>query len=104
MPDFLKQRSSPAAVEQPPDVAVIVRSNINAVFTAASAPTDIRFSLPVLAKYGGWDTCIRASVTGATGKRLGERTFLVNIDNNQIGRREPVDDNHWCAKENYQKL
>src|SRR4051794_24246101 len=104
MPEFLKQTSPASAIEQPPEMAAILRRNINAVFTAASAPRDIRYSFPVPGKYGGWDICIRVALTGLSGNQLGERTYLVNIDNNQIGRREAVADSHWCAKETYQRL
>jgi hypothetical protein len=102
LPDFLKQASPAAKVEVPPDVPAILRSNINAVFVSTSAPTNIQYTLPVPAKYGGWETCVKASVTGATGKPLGERTYLVNIDDNQIGDRRDGADR--CAKETYQPL
>ena len=102
LPDFLKQASPAAKVEVPPDVPAILRSNINAVFVSTSAPTNIQYSLPVPAKHGGWETCVKASVTGATGKPLGERTYVVNIDDNQIGDRR--DDADRCAKEKYQPL
>jgi hypothetical protein len=104
MPDFLKQRAAKAEVEQPPDVASIVRGNMTAVFVEASSPTDISFSFPVRAKYGGWTTCLRASVNGATGRPMGVQTYLVNIDQGRVERRERVDDKHWCAKEIYQPL
>ena len=102
LPDFLKQSSPAAEVEVPPDVPAILRSNINAVFVSTSAPTNIRYTLPVAAKHGGWETCVKASVTGATGKPLGERTYLVNIDDIQIGDRRDGADR--CAKETYQAL
>jgi hypothetical protein len=102
LPDFLKQASAAAKVEVPPDVPAILRSNINAVFVSTSAPTNIQYTLPVPAKHGGWETCVKASVTGATGKPLGERTYLVNIDDNQIGDRRDGADR--CAKETYQPL
>jgi hypothetical protein len=102
LPDFLKQASLAAKVEVPPDVPAILRSNINAVFVSTSAPTNIRYTLPVAAKHGGWETCVKASVTGATGKPLGERTYPVNIDNNQIGDRRNAPDR--CVQERYQPL
>jgi len=57
------------------------------------------YTLPVAAKHDGWETCVKASVTGATGKPFGERTYLVNIDNNQIGDRRNGPDR--CAQETY---
>jgi hypothetical protein len=101
LPDFLKQASPAAAVEAPPDVPAILRGNIKALFVSTSAPTNIQYSLPVPAKHG-WETCVKASVTGATGKPLGERTYLVNIDHNQIGDRRDASDR--CANETYRPL
>ena len=101
LPDFLKQASPAAKVEVPPDVPAILRSNINAVFVSTSAPTNIQYTLPVPAKHG-WETCVKASVTRATGKPLCERTYLVNIDDHQIGDRRDGADR--CAKETYQPL
>ena len=98
LPDLLKQASPAVAVEAPPDVPAILSGNINAVFVSTAAPTNIQYTLPVLDKHG-WQTCVKASVTGATGKPFGERTYLVNIDNNQIGDRRNGPDR--CAQETY---
>jgi len=101
LPDSLKQASPAVAVEAPPDVQSILRGNINDVFLSVSAPTNIQYTVPVPAKQG-WETCVKASVTGATGKPLGERTYLVNIDHNQIGDRRDASDR--CANETYRPL
>ena len=101
LPDSLKQASPAVAVEAPPDVLAILRGNVNAVFASTSAPTNIQYTLPVPAKHG-WETCVKANVMGATGKPLGERSYLVNIDDNQIGDRRDGADR--CAKETYQPL
>jgi hypothetical protein len=105
MPEFLKQAApKKAEVEQPPDVGSILRSNTSAVFTLAASPTNIKFSRPVPANDGGWMTCVRASVHGATGRPIGTQTFLLNIDHGEVGRRELVDDNHCYAHETYQPI
>ena len=101
LPDSLKQASPAVAVEAPPDVQAILRGNINAVFVSTSAPTNIQYTLPVPSKHG-WETCVKANVMGATRKPLGERTYLVNIDHNQIGDRR--DASRRCAKETYRPL
>ena len=91
-------------IEQPPDLHLVVRDHISEVFTTASSPNNIGVSSPIPAKYGGWNVCIRASVNGATGRSIGMQTYLMNIEHNQIGARERVDADHWCAKETYQSL
>jgi hypothetical protein len=100
LPDSLKQASPAVAVEAPPDVPTILRGNINDVFLSTSAPTNIQYTLPIPAKHG-WETCVKASVMGATGEPLGERTYLVNIEHNQIADRR---DSDRCANETYRPL
>ena len=105
LPESLRQPAPRGAgIEQPPDVHVIVRNNISAIFTATASPSNIRVSFPVPAKFGGWTTCVKASAHGITGRSLGTQTYLVNIEHDQISLREHVDDTHWCAKETYQSL
>ena len=101
LPDSLKQASPAVAAETPPDVLAILRGNIDALFVSTSAPTNIQYTSPVPAKHG-WETCVKASVMGATGKPLGERTYLVNIDHIQIGDRRDASDR--CANETYRPL
>src|SRR5665647_1872199 len=100
VPAFFRQ-PAPNAVEteQPPDVHLIVRDNISAIFMATASPSNISVSFPIPAQYGGWTTCVKATTTGVTGRSLGTQTYLVNIEHDQISRREHVDDSHWCAKE-----
>jgi hypothetical protein len=104
LPETFRQPAPKTEIEQPPDVHLIVRNNISEVFATASSPTNISVSFPIPAKYGGWNVCVRASVHGATGRAIGMQTYLMNIEHNQIGEREHVDDSHWCAKETYQSL
>jgi hypothetical protein len=101
LPDSLKQATPAVAVEAPSDVLAILRGKINDVFVSTSAPTNIQYTSPVPAKHG-WETCVKANVMGATGKPLGERTYLVNIDHNQIGDRRDASDR--CANETYRPL
>jgi hypothetical protein len=105
LPEMVRQPASKAAeIEQPPDVSLIVRNNVSAVFTTGSAPRNVKVSFPIPAKYGGWEACVQASVRNVTGRSIGTQTYLVNIENGLIGRRERVDEAHWCAKETYQPL
>jgi hypothetical protein len=104
MPDIMKQPAPKVDVKQPPDVSSIVHGDLSAVFVAASAPNSITFSPPIPARDGGWTTCIRAAVSGATGRPLGIQTFLVNIEQGRVEGREHVDDRHWCNKETYKPL
>jgi hypothetical protein len=104
LPDFLKQTTATAQAEAPPDVAAILRANVNVMFVSTSTPTNIRYSPPVAANLDGWETCVRANLTGATGKSLGERTYLVNIQHDQIGDRQLASGHDHCAQETYKSL
>jgi hypothetical protein len=105
VPAFFRQPAPKAAeIEQPPDVHLIVRNNISALFMVASAPSNISVSFPIPAANGEWTTCVKATTTGATGKSLGMQTYLLTIEHDQIDQRERVDGTHWCAKETYQPL
>ena len=104
LPESFRQPAPNVEIEQPPDVHLVVRNNISAIFTTAASPSNISVSYPVPAKYGGWTTCVRATAHGITGRSLGTQTYLVNIEHDQISQREHVDGAHWCTKETYQSL
>ena len=95
LPESFRQPAPKAEIEQPPDVHLIVRNNLSAIFTEAASPSNISV---------GWTTCVRAIAHGITGRSLGTQTYLVNIEHDQISEREHVDGNHWCARETYQSL
>src|SRR5882757_5976540 len=84
LPESFRRPAPRAEIEQPPDVHLIVRNNLSAIFTEAASPSNISVSFPVPAKYSGWTTCVRATAHGITGRSLGTQTFLVNIEHDQI--------------------
>ncbi len=105
LPESFRQPAPKLAqIEQPPDVHQIVRNNISPIFMAGASPNHISVSFPMPAKYGGWTTCVRASVLGITGGSLGTQIYLVNIEHDRISRREHVEDTHRCAKETFEAL
>jgi hypothetical protein len=105
LPESFRQPAPKIAeIEQPPDVHLIVRNNISAIFMAGASPSNISVSFPVPAKYGGCTTCVKALGRGITGRSLGTQIYLLNIEHNRIGQREHVDDTHWCAKETFESL
>jgi len=86
--NFRQPAPKVAEIEQPPNVHLIVRNNISAIFMAAASPSNISVSFPVPAKYGGWTTCVKATAQGVTGRSVGTQTYLVNIEHDQIGQRD----------------
>ena len=65
LPESFRQPAPKAEIEQPPDVHLIVRSNLSAIFMAAASPSNISVS-------------------------FGTQTYLVNIEHDQISQREHV--------------
>jgi hypothetical protein len=105
VPAVFRQSAPKVAEEERPDIRLLVRNNIEAIFTAAAMPSHISISAPLRAKKGGWTTCVRAATIGITGKTLGVQTYLIGIDHGQIGQRDRVDDaTHWCGRETYEPL
>jgi hypothetical protein len=94
---------TPPSPDAAPDVRTVLQGQLSAVFMAAAAPTNVSFS-PPKPSFAEWITCVKASVSGATGRAIGTQIYLVNIDHGQISRRERVDAGHWCANEHYQSL
>jgi hypothetical protein len=81
LPESFRQPAPKVAeIEQPPDVHLIVRNNISAIFMAGTSPSNISVSFPVPAKYGGWTTCVKALARGITGRSLGTQIYLLNIE------------------------
>ena len=78
VPGFMRaQDAEPPPLETPPDVKQMVRDHLDAVFTTASAPHDVRVS-PVHhdLRGPGWVVCVRAELNSATGKPLGPLAAL----------------------------
>src|SRR5438477_1238530 len=88
LPKFFPQPAFEPEIDQPPDVDLIVRNNISAIFMASASPNNVSVSFPVPAKYGGWTTCVKATAQGINGRSLGTQIYLVNIERDQIGSRE----------------
>src|SRR5260370_38911024 len=80
LPESLRQPAPKVPeIEQPPDVHLIVRSDISAIFVAAALPRNISVSFPVPAKYGGWTTGVKATARGMTHTALCAHNSLWNI-------------------------
>jgi hypothetical protein len=95
LPESFRQPAPKVEIERPPDVHLIVRNNISAIFMAGASPSNISVSFPVPAKYGGWTTCVKALGRGITGRSLGTQIYLLNIEHNRIGQREQVPSGMW---------
>jgi hypothetical protein len=91
--------------EAAPDVAQLVRGRLDSVFVASSYPQKVRVSPPRHDLRGlGWTACVKAELTSATGKPLGEETYRIAISGGVIIDRRRAEAEDTCAIENYQPI
>src|ERR1700685_2360747 len=106
LPEFMRAKpTDPPPIEQPPDIRRMVRERLDQVFVAQSNPQNVRVSEPRHELRGlGWSACVKAELTSATGKPLGEETYRISINGGVIidRRRALPEDN--CASEFYQPI
>src|ERR1700722_1196578 len=104
--DFMRAKpSDPPPLEQPPDIRRTVRERLDQVFVAQSNPQNVRVSEPRHELRGlGWTACVRAELTSATGKPLGEETYRISINGGVIIDRQRASPEDTCAAETYQPI
>src|ERR1700721_1353264 len=86
LPEFIRAKpTDPPPIEQPPDIRRMVRERLDQVFVAQSNPQNVRVSEPRHELRGlGWTACVKAELTSATGKPLGEETYRISINGGVI--------------------
>jgi hypothetical protein len=105
LPDFMRAKASEPPAETPPDVKQMVRSHLDSVFVAASAPRDVRVSPPYRELRGpGWTACVRAELTSATGKPLGTQTYRITIEDGVILDRRHAEADDNCVSETFEPI
>ena len=103
LPEFMRaQASEPPPPESAPDVKRIVSEKLESVFASTSYPQNVRVSPAHHEVRGpGWNACVRADVTSATGKPLGEQTYRIIINDGEIADRKRVGGEDNCVSEKY---
>ena len=98
----------PTAVEEPlPAVKLILERNFKNLFDPSTNARNVRmggvrrFQTPSGLEYG---TCLKASVTGLTGKNVGGVTYVVTVAKNQVSDRRRATPEDECDGETYQRL
>jgi hypothetical protein len=106
VPEFMRAKApEPVAPEAPPDVKQLLRDDINAVFTAASRPANVRASPPRHAPQGNsWTACVRADLNSVTGRPLGPQTYRLTITESRIADRRRADEDDNCVSESYEPI
>jgi hypothetical protein len=106
VPEFMRAKAGdPPPPEPIPDVKQLVREKLDSVFVTQSYPQQVRVSPPRHDLRGlGWTACVRAELTNAVGKPLGEETYRITISGGVILDRRRAEPEDTCASESYQPI
>jgi hypothetical protein len=106
VPDFLRAKpADPPALEPPPDVLQMVREKLDQVFVAQSNPRKVQVSEARHELRGlGWTACVKAELTSAAGKPLGEATYRITINGGVITDRRQALPEDACDSQTYQPI
>jgi hypothetical protein len=106
VPEFMRAKApDPAPLEAPPDVKRMLGEKLDAVFTAASRPAQVRVSEPRHNLRGpGWTACVMAELTSVIGKPLGTQTYRITIADGVISDRRQVEAEDTCTTESYEPI
>ena len=106
VPEFMRAKApDPPPLEAPPDIKTMLREKLDAVFTPASRPTQVRVSEPRHNLRGpGWTACVKAEVVSVIGKPLGTQTYRIEISDGVISDRRQVEADDTCFIESYQPV
>ena len=106
VPDFMRAKpADPPPLEAAPDARSMVRDKLDAVFTAQSNPQRVQVSeaRPEL-RGRGWTACVKAELTSATGKPLGEETYVISINSGVVIDRRRALPEDGCDVRAYQPI
>lgn len=103
LPEFMRAKAPESALpEPPPDIKTMLREKLDAIFTQAARPTQVRVSEPRPNLRGpGWTACVKAEVVSVIGKPLGTQTYRVAISDGVISDRRQVEAEDTCFIESY---
>jgi len=106
VPAFMRVKTvEPPPLETPPDVGQLLRDHLDAVFVASSNPHQVRYAAPHHVPIGpGWFACVRAELTSATGRPIGEQNYLITIHDGVIDDRRHAESTDNCGSESYQPI
>lgn len=106
VPEFMRNKApDPVPPEAAPDVKQLLRSNLEAVFAAASRPTNVRVSPVRHAPLGAsWTACVKAEINSVVNKPLGTQTYRLTIEGGRIVDRRRADDDDNCVSESYEPV
>jgi hypothetical protein len=104
-PAFMRQKAREAPPpDPPPDVATIVREQLDSIFVPSSLPHNTQISRPHRnPRAPDWIACVKADVRFANG-RIDNRIYLITIDKGTIVDRRLSGDEDNCPSEHFEPI
>jgi hypothetical protein len=106
MPESLRlPKPEPRSADPEPQVASMLHGGSYSVFADSAHPTNVMFARPRRDPESlGWIFCIKADVIAVDGSPMGTQTYLVHVEQGNIGRRHPAEPGDGCDTESYHRL
>jgi hypothetical protein len=106
LPDYMRAKpADPPPLEPAPDARQMVREKLDQVFTAQSYPQHVRVAEARHELRGrGWTACVKAELTSANGKPLGEETYVISINSGVIIDRHRALPEDACDTQTYRPI
>ncbi|WP_284420646.1 MULTISPECIES: hypothetical protein [unclassified Bradyrhizobium] len=103
LPAFMRVKPpEPPQPEAPPDVALLVRKNLEMIFVATTQPRDLEVSSPRRTDQGdAWTACVRAQIISAAGAPLQRQTYRLTIKQSEIIDRRRAAAGDDCLSQSY---
>jgi hypothetical protein len=95
----------PPPPEAPPDVAVLIRKNLDMIFVATALPRDLEATPATRTERGdAWTACVRAQIISVAGAPLRRQTYRLTIRQNEIIDRRRAVSGRDCVSDDYKPI
>jgi hypothetical protein len=98
-------KPEPRQPDPEPQVAALLQGTQYSVFAESAHPTNVMIAMPRRDPGSlGWIFCIKADVVAVDGSAMGTQTFLVHVEQGNIGRRRPAEPGDGCESDTYHRF
>ncbi|WP_315812646.1 hypothetical protein [Bradyrhizobium sp. SZCCHNR2028] len=106
LPAFMRAKApAPPQPEAAPDVALLVRKNLDMIFVATTLPRDLEATSARQTDAGDtWTACVRAGIISVSGAVLRRQTYRLTIRHNEIIDRRRAASADDCVSEDYKAV
>ncbi|CCD92285.1 conserved exported hypothetical protein [Bradyrhizobium sp. ORS 375] len=106
LPAFMRvKEAEPAPPEAPPDVALLVRKNLDMIFVVTTQPRALEATSAKRTDRGdAWTACVRARIVSIAGAPLPKQTYRLTIRQNEIIDRRRAGPSDSCDPEIFKPI